>query len=766
MHISCVEISNFRKLRSVRIDLEDGKTLLVGSNNSGKTSALDALGQFLHAKTFALSDVTLAHLPTIRDIGARWEAAQQSENGTSSATAKEPVDHVEWAAVLPSLDVWIEAPEAELHRAPELLPLLDDYCGGVGIRLRLEATPDLAERYLERRRGISRTLEAAEADSHPRLRPQNLVEYVDDTFSSSFSIRAYRLDSNQLVGEVTFAGKKVGLARPSGADESWANPQVLSPDAQALPRSSLDALVRVDVINAQRSLRNDSSAVALSESISDYYSDHLSGAYGASSEDLNAIQATQAASRSFDKQLTVALKEALEEVSMMGYPGHANPKPIIRTALKLTDGLSHQSVFRYQISKSDDPNDDELFELAEGLNGLGYQNLVLMIFQLISFRAKRLRIGEWGSDEPAAATVVPIHLVLVEEPEAHLHAQVQQVFVRNAYARLTNFGENFKDLNLSTQMVVSTHSSHIAHELEFSAIRYFCRGVTEKSSVPTTTVKNLKKVFGDGNDTERFVTRYLKINHCNLFFADAVILVEGAAERILLPSFVRKSHGLIDQSFVEYLEVGGSHAHRLKDLIEELEIPALVITDIDAAKDGGKVSPKLSAGQTSSSHVIKDWLGTSTSLDALLELSAESKVREGVGGSRVRFAYQTSVKCAFGELSAEELIPSTFEDALAFHNLNLLARRTGTGLLAKFSTHIKAVTCNEQLLQLPDKLFESLKGASKASFALDVLAFSDLEDFVIPTYIEEGLTWLGDQLKVPPILTTLIEPAAPTGVLA
>ena len=88
--------------------------------------------------------------------------------------------------------------------------------------------------------------------------------------------------------------------------------------------------------------------------------------------------------------------------------------------------------------------------------------------------------------------------------------------------------------------MVSTHSNHVAHEVSFSYLRYFRRlpaGMAAK--VPVSSVINMSTVFGANGETERFVTRYLRAQHADLFFADAAILVEGPAERMLVPNFIR-----------------------------------------------------------------------------------------------------------------------------------------------------------------------------------------------------------------------------------
>lgn len=77
MHIAYVEISNFRKLLKVRIDLAATTTLFVGANNSGKTSAILALRRFLvdKGKRFKTQDFTLSHWSAIDAIGKSWEEA-------------------------------------------------------------------------------------------------------------------------------------------------------------------------------------------------------------------------------------------------------------------------------------------------------------------------------------------------------------------------------------------------------------------------------------------------------------------------------------------------------------------------------------------------------------------------------------------------------------------------------------------------------------------------------------------------------------------
>ena len=331
--------------------------------------------------------------------------------------------------------------------------------------------------------------------------------------------------------------------------------------------------------------------------------------------------------------------------------------------------------------------------LPEDSNGLGYQNLISMVFRLMSFRDAWMRVGKAKSKADAEETIIaPLHLVLIEEPEAHLHTQVQQVFIRQAYRILRNHPMLGDQKALTTQMVVSTHSSHIAHACEYGALRYFRRMPARAGEIPTSRVVNLTKVFGTDNETKRFVTRYLKVTHCDLLFADAAVLIEGPAERVLAPHFVtyQPEFRPLDESYITWLEIAGSHAHRLRDLIEHLGLTTLIITDLDAmAADGKSAVPKIGAGQKTRNMTLKSWCPAKEPLDELLAAPDQSKIKAyGDEQFSIRVAYQCPIQVEFKGKKAQALA-YTLEDALCYANLPLFAKIKGTGLLAKFKDAIE-----------------------------------------------------------------------------
>ncbi|CAE6864975.1 hypothetical protein R69746_08035 [Paraburkholderia aspalathi] len=258
MHIQHVEVGNFRKLKAVRIDFSEQKTVFVGANNSGKTSAMVALRRFLvEPSEFTVNDLTLSHWTKINESAAGWEAAVNG--GDVPGT-------LDWSDVLPFLDVWLNVANNELHYVQKLLPTLDWNGGHLGVRLRLEPKENegLQREYLKARAAITELLaqplaataasvvETSEAGADLVLEtasgspaapaftfslwPQSMMDFLSRRLRGLFTVHAYLLDP-------------AALKTPQGG---LAMPQVLSPDSDPIDGDPFKGLICVDEISAQR----------------------------------------------------------------------------------------------------------------------------------------------------------------------------------------------------------------------------------------------------------------------------------------------------------------------------------------------------------------------------------------------------------------------------------------------------------------------------------------------------------------------------------
>ena len=259
----------------------------------------------------------------------------------------------------------------------------------------------------------------------------------------------------------------------------------------------------------------------------------------------------------------------------------------------------------------------------------------------------------------------------------------------------------------------------------------------------------MSQVFGSGGETERFVTRYLRAQHADLFFADAAILVEGPAERMLVPNFIRTHYDQLNQCYITLLEIGGSHAHRLKPLIDHLGLLTLIITDLDTLDNtgGASVQPARGAAQKTNNATLKGWVPRLEDVDALMDADAADKTLRADGDPlfAVRAAYQVPLEVTPpGAKEPEVAYPYTFEDALVFENLAFFSGADGAGLVRKFR---EAIAAGGGVTSIGKRMYLHLKDGKKAEFALSVMEVENFRDIVVPGYIAEGLEWLLAQLK-------------------
>lgn len=249
--------------------------------------------------------------------------------------------------------------------------------------------------------------------------------------------------------------------------------------------------------------------------------------------------------------------------------------------------------------------------------------------------------------------------------------------------------------------------------------------------------------FGDDTDTGRFATRYLRTTHCDLFFADAAILVEGPAERILVPHFIRCHYPELDKSCISLLEIGGSHAHRLQPLIEALGLFTLVITDLDSigSDTPKKVRPEKGKDYRTGNDSLKKWVPCKELLDEVMDLFPKDKI---TADGQVRVAFPSMTTVSYQADKSETVIPYTFEDALVLGNLKLFKDLTEqTGLIRKMVDAVNKPSLNDAC----QNMFEALNNGRKAEMALDLLYTTDPKQLQPPQYIQEGLNWLKTKLE-------------------
>ncbi len=731
MKITSLFIQNFRKLYRCRIDIADETTVFVGANNSGKTSAMYAIGKFLGKRRFLFNDFTITNHKSIDAIGNEW----------TSPDGQKPKDIVNWLPILPSMDVWLDVEKNNFQHIAPIIPTLDWNGGKLGVRIVYQPDIDKLEDLYNRYTTAFHDARELERDkpngSTIALFPGVLSDFLshEDNLNKFFTLRTYVLD-------------------PSKAG----NPEIQKTDLDMVcaDANPLSKIIKVDFIDAERGLvdseERDGENVRdgkLSTQLQSFYNKHLDPDKNPTKEDLQLLDSAHQVKDIVDRRLDEALKPAIiGKLEQLGYPGVADPRIVVESHIDTRNLLRHDSAVQYELGTQ-----SEKMRLPEMYNGLGYQNLFLIFLRLISFKAEWLHKSK---NADASEPIAPLHLVLIEEPEAHLHVQVQQIFIRKAYEILAADVPHSVNGTIATQMIVSTHSSHIARETDFSCLRYFKRMLpTDALPISISRVANMSTVLGDKDETSRFATRYIQTTHCDLFFADGIIIVEGAAERMFLPHFIRCHYKTLNCRYVSILSINGRHAQRLKELLDKLALPTLVITDIDTAEAEGNHQscvPKRNADLISGNPAITNWFfNGEKSYDSLLAKTPDQKIVEKTEDAdkvtcnyKMRVAYQIPVSTT-NTAHTTELLPRTFEDSLIYTNLDGLANLSVEDLEERLRDLKSTITSSANM---EEDVFKKLKESGfKAGFALDVIYNMDMKTLKVPNYIDEGLRWIEKELS-------------------
>lgn len=686
MKLRKISICNFRRLENVVIDIEEKETVFVGPNNSGKTSATAIFRCFLGDRDFKIHDYSVACIADFEKF----------------ATSSDAVDLPEI-----SLDLWftIDPDSIAFGLVFTLLPKLLDF-SLVGLRLSygIEDANKLREHYF-----------AAYPANEDGTRAKTLFEYLatDSNLSHHAVVRYASLEEKKATD-----GKTEVIAMPLESDEG---------------KRLVKHLVRVDFVDAQRNINDDDNSRSnrLSSAFAAYYRKNLEQAeYAAEAHkviDDNNSQLT--------KHYETQFKPLIDLIQGLGVPSVNDRELRIISSLSPETALRGSTELLYV-----DPNLEH--ELPELYNGLGFKNLIYMAIQARHFHSQWLMTPE---NRPLCL------LIFIEEPEVHLHAQVQQTFIANIWSVIDQSAKAAKQPGLVPQLVLTTHSSHILDAVAFEKVRYFQRchligeaphnGIRNASDVrslrafqPEADVVN--GITVSPAESLAFLKKYLRLTHCDLFFADAAILVEGAVEKLLMPSMMETSANRLRTTYLTILEVGGAYAHRFEGLLAFLHIPYLIITDLDSVVPTGYPTAcraDLPDARTSNAS-LKKLCGKKT-VNELMAMSATEKADEDKDRC---MSFQTDVIVMENGIEFA-MRPRTLEEAIAYENFGLL--RTGEISIG--------ISIPDSLQEAYKEIYERIRSDSfkKTDFAMSLLAGNTT--WATPSYITEGLSWLETRLCGP-----------------
>ena len=418
--------------------------------------------------------------------------------------------------------------------------------------------------------------------------------------------------------------------------------------------------------------------------------------------------------------------------------------------------------------------------IPEDQFGLGYINLVNIIGEIIDY------INSYEENSHHSR----INLLLIEEPEAFMHPQMQEFFIKridlavNKAIQKDSAGTPATPTiqSLKCQIVITTHSSHIVNSKihssnSFDNINYLttenrCSKVIplydqlltqESSPQPNSESSQKSDAKSDSNNglddklnpnDLLFLKKHIKYKVSELFFSDAIILVEGRTEEILLNYFLENDKDL-KKYYISIFVIDGAYSKVYFRLIQQLKIPCLIITDIDIErfnceknKPCKKSCPKCK-GKTSKSKNIKQitsLVDRKTTNDTLKYLHESYDLHENM-----HYTERDNVYFVFQKDQIEGQYATSLEEAIILtnHNNDLIINLLKEFFPKKSKNFIieNKIKC-ESSYEIQQQINQNCGKTKFASMLLYNTIISDEKSSCIqlPSYIDDGLKWLKNQL--------------------
>ena len=375
-------------------------------------------------------------------------------------------------------------------------------------------------------------------------------------------------------------------------------------------------------------------------------------------------------------------------------------------------------------------------------NGLGYNNLI-NIYMLI-----KLTEIQKGRD---------FKILCLEEPEAHLHPAMQY----KLFKYLKNLDKNNE---LNQQIFVTTHSSNISAVAGIDNM--FMLSYERSDEYSDCCQQSLKEQFKDSDgktekeDAKLHLTKFLDVTRSDMLFADKVILVEGIAEKLLMPLFMDACGCSYEDEHISVVEIGGKHFEHFIELFNGNAVnkKVLCITDKDFKwiDDDGKLKSIEKYQKEETPHIKK--------LNDRFNIENFRICTQSLGGKTFEdelfLANMNNTSVA--KIFFKKAICDGLEEFFDIHGFNIEAwilneekidgrsRKVIKKYLKAFSERADKASENTEFYKrlIFAELFLHYAKNKKGDVALSLLTDENLFNkdettkIVVPNYIQEGLKWL------------------------
>jgi len=397
------------------------------------------------------------------------------------------------------------------------------------------------------------------------------------------------------------------------------------------------------------------------------------------------------------------------------------------------------------------------FKIPASHNGLGYNNLIYISILLAKMQAN-------ADEEYFGGNSKVFPMLVIEEPEAHLHPSMQDKFLKFLKTNISN--------DTVRQIFITSHSTHVTSATELEEIICLHNDIEGNSNVGY-----LAKVFDNSADdlkSLKYVKRFLDATKSNMLFAEKIILVEGLAEQLLMGIFAESLGNPLENHHVSVINIGGRYFNHFLKLFDTEQSTSAIFKKVVCITDRDPTRREKIEDEEQNQNSYEKCYPFEYGLDS-------DKYEYKDHPSHLIEKYKDHKNIRF--FSQEDRRGKTFEYDLALHNPNcellltesmsnkseiqkmmeLNADNTSADCLALLGNRKVLSKENERIKQAIEALNDSWadeekkyaviasrylnsigkgENALELAYALEENLTDNIENFVVPNYIREALKWI------------------------